>query len=79
MTDLHSLVLESFHVEQDAKFGSFAGYRMPMQYSLGVKGEHIHTRDAVGLFDVSHMGQLLSRGPERQRLLNNWYPQRFKK
>ena len=74
MTDLHSLVLESFHVEQDAKFGSFAGYRMPMQYSLGVKGEHIHTRDAVGLFDVSHMGQLLIEGTGATKALEQLVP-----
>ena len=59
MTVLQSLVLESFHAERGAKFGPFAGYRMPIQYPLGVKGEHIHTRDAVGLFDVSYVGQLL--------------------
>ena len=74
MTDLHSLVLEPFHVEQDAKFGSFAGYRMPMQYSLGVKDEHIHTRDAVGLFDVSHMGQLLIEGTGATKALELLVP-----
>ena len=52
MTALHSLTLESFHQLIGAKFAPFAGYRMPTQYSLGVKGEHLHTRDAVGLFDV---------------------------
>ncbi len=39
----------------------FAGYEMPVQYRLGVMKEHLHTRAAAGLFDVSHMGQVLLR------------------
>ncbi|WP_244598222.1 glycine cleavage system aminomethyltransferase GcvT [Pseudohoeflea suaedae] len=39
----------------------FAGYDMPVQYPLGVLKEHLHTRAAAGLFDVSHMGQILIR------------------
>ena len=74
MTDLYSLVLESFHTEQGAKFGPFAGHNMPIQYSLGVKGEHIHTRDAVGLFDVSHMGQLLIEGNGATKALEQLVP-----
>jgi aminomethyltransferase len=37
---------------------TFAGYEMPLSYGLGILGEHLHTRSAAGLFDVSHMGQL---------------------
>ena len=62
MTDLNSLPLEQFHKEQGAKFVPFANYKMPIHYLLGVKGEHLHTRRAAGLFDVSHMGQLLING-----------------
>lgn len=40
----------------------FAGYEMPVQYPLGVLGEHRHTRTAASIFDVSHMGQLALRG-----------------
>jgi aminomethyltransferase len=40
----------------------FAGYEMPVQFPLGVKKEHEHTRAQCGLFDVSHMGQILVRG-----------------
>ena len=40
----------------------FAGFAMPIHYALGVLGEHHHTRAAAGLFDVSHMGQVLLRG-----------------
>jgi aminomethyltransferase len=39
----------------------FAGYEMPVQYPLGVLKEHLHTRAAAGLFDVSHMGQIVLR------------------
>ena len=42
----------------------FAGYSMPVQYPMGVMGEHLHTRAKAGLFDVSHMGQLLLSGPD---------------
>ena len=74
MTDLYALVLELFHAEQGAKFAPFAGYKMPIQYPLGVKGEHLHTRDSVGLFDVSHMGQLLIEGQEAPRRLRSSSP-----
>ncbi len=39
----------------------FAGYDMPVQYAAGVMKEHLHTRTAAGLFDVSHMGQVILR------------------
>ncbi|MES2950002.1 MAG: glycine cleavage system aminomethyltransferase GcvT [Pseudomonadota bacterium] len=42
----------------------FAGYSMPVQYPAGLMAEHHHTRKAVGLFDVSHMGQLRLVGPD---------------
>ena len=44
----------------------FAGYEMPVQYSLGILGEHQHTRTKSGLFDVSHMGQVILRGRSYQ-------------
>lgn len=49
--------LYDLHVELGAKMVPFAGYAMPVQYPLGVLKEHTHTREAAGLFDVSHMGQ----------------------
>jgi aminomethyltransferase len=52
-TPLHAL-----HVARGAKMVPFAGYEMPVQYSSGVMKEHLHTRAAAGLFDVSHMGQI---------------------
>ncbi|MBY7794721.1 glycine cleavage system aminomethyltransferase GcvT [Vibrio fluvialis] len=57
ITPLHAL-----HLEVGAKMVPFAGYDMPVQYALGVKKEHLHTREAAGLFDVSHMGQLRLHG-----------------
>src|ERR1039458_2707130 len=55
-TPLHAL-----HLEMGARMGPFAGYEMPIQYALGVLKEHLHTRVAAGLFDVSHMGQIILR------------------
>ncbi len=50
--------LYDVHLELGAKMVEFAGYQMPVQYPAGIKQEHIHTRTAAGLFDVSHMGQV---------------------
>jgi len=49
--------LNALHRELGAKMVEFAGYDMPVQYPTGVLKEHLHTRVACGLFDVSHMGQ----------------------
>lgn len=53
--------LNDLHLALDARMVPFAGYSMPVQFE-GVKAEHLHTRAAAGLFDVSHMGQILVRG-----------------
>ncbi|MGB7973716.1 MAG: glycine cleavage system aminomethyltransferase GcvT, partial [Roseiarcus sp.] len=58
-TPLHAL-----HVEIGARMGPFAGYNMPIQFPAGVLAEHLHTRKAAGLFDVSHMGQALIEGAD---------------
>jgi aminomethyltransferase len=55
-TPLHAL-----HIASSAKMVPFAGYDMPVQFAAGVLREHQHTRAAAGLFDVSHMGQILLR------------------
>lgn len=55
-TPLHAL-----HVARGGKMVPFAGYEMPVQYAAGVLREHLHTRNAAGLFDVSHMGQFALR------------------
>jgi len=61
MADLSRTCLFDLHVELGAKMVPFAGYEMPVQYPLGVMKEHLHCRAAAGLFDVSHMGQVLLR------------------
>ena len=53
---LRRTALHTLHVEQGAKLVPFAGYDMPVQFSAGVKEEHLWTRTQAGLFDVSHMG-----------------------
>lgn len=54
-----SLPLAALHSALGAKFVPFAGYAMPVQYARGVMGEHLWCRAHAGLFDVSHMGQIL--------------------
>ena len=61
MTDLLRLGLNDLHLELGGKMVPFAGYDMPVQYPAGVMTEHLHTRAAAGLFDVSHMGQVILR------------------
>jgi aminomethyltransferase len=60
--DLHRTALYDMHVSLGAKMVPFAGYDMPVQYPLGVMKEHLHCRAEAGLFDVSHMGQVILRG-----------------
>ena len=50
LSDLHQTPLTDLHKAQGAKMTGFAGYEMPLQYGLGVMGEHKHTRAAAGLF-----------------------------
>jgi aminomethyltransferase len=52
----------------------FAGYDMPVQYKDGVLAEHLHTREAAGLFDVSHMGQATMTGRDAARRLESLVP-----
>jgi aminomethyltransferase len=64
MEELNRTCLYDLHVELGGKMVPFAGYEMPVQYAAGVMKEHLHTREAAGLFDVSHMGQVILRGPD---------------
>jgi len=68
-TPLHAL-----HLELGARMVPFAGYDMPVQYPLGVLKEHLHTREHAGLFDVSHMGQIILRGENAARALESLVP-----
>ena len=62
--DTQKTALYNYHKSLGAKFVPFAGYEMPVQYSSGIVEEHKITRTNAGLFDVSHMGQLLIEGNE---------------
>ncbi|QDG79121.1 glycine cleavage system aminomethyltransferase GcvT [Labrenzia sp. PHM005] len=65
-TDLKQTPLHDLHIELAGKMVPFAGYSMPVQYKLGIMGEHLHTREKAGLFDVSHMGQAFLVGPDHE-------------
>jgi aminomethyltransferase len=58
---LRQTPLCDLHRALGARMVGFAGYEMPVQYPVGVLKEHLHTRAAAGLFDVSHMGQIVLR------------------
>jgi aminomethyltransferase len=62
--ELQKTPLHALHLELGARMVPFAGYSMPVQYPAGLMAEHHHTRNAAGLFDVSHMGQLRLVGPD---------------
>ena len=60
--ELKKTALTHVHAALGAKLVPFAGFLMPVQYS-GVNDEHLTVRSAVGMFDVSHMGEFIVRGP----------------
>jgi aminomethyltransferase len=66
--------LNALHLELGARMVPFAGYSMPVQYPAGLMAEHAHTREAAGLFDVSHMGQLVLRGADAAAALESLIP-----
>lgn len=66
--------LDALHRALGAKMVPFAGYDMPVQYPGGIIREHLHTRAAAGLFDVSHMGQVLIEGEGAAAMLEKLVP-----
>lgn len=66
--------LDALHRELGARMVPFAGYDMPVQYPTGILREHLHTRAAAGLFDVSHMGQVIVEGPGSAEMLESLVP-----
>lgn len=66
--------LDGLHRELGARMVPFAGYDMPVQYPTGILKEHIQTRTAAGLFDVSHMGQVVVRGAGAAQALETIVP-----
>ncbi|HLN73608.1 MAG: glycine cleavage system aminomethyltransferase GcvT [Methylococcaceae bacterium] len=71
---MQKTALNEIHKQAGAKMVEFAGFEMPIEYS-GIKDEHMTVRDAVGVFDVSHMGEIWVKGPQAlelvQRLTSN--------
>ena len=68
-TPLHAL-----HQELGARLVPFAGYEMPLHYPAGILKEHLHTRVQAGLFDVSHMGQIVLHGSQAAAALESLVP-----
>jgi aminomethyltransferase len=68
-----TLPLDSWHRSKGGRMVEFAGYMMPVQYE-GIMAEHLWTRENAGLFDVSHMGQLLIHGPDAESALETILP-----
>ena len=68
-----TLPLDAWHRAKGARMVAFAGYDMPIHYE-GIMAEHLWTRSHAGLFDVSHMGQLLFHGPGLDKALETLLP-----
>ena len=62
--------LYDWHVENGGRMVPFAGWEMPVQYPTGPIEEHRATREAAGLFDIDHMGQMEVRGPDAEAFVN---------
>ena len=69
-TDLFTSPLHERHVALGAKFAEFGGWSMPLEYPSGVVKEHTAVREAVGIFDVSHLGKALVSGPGAAAYVN---------
>ncbi|UWQ82765.1 glycine cleavage system aminomethyltransferase GcvT [Leisingera caerulea] len=69
--------LYDLHVELGGKMVDFAGWEMPVQYPMGIMGEHKQCREKAALFDVSHMGQVILRGDNVGEKLETLCPQAY--
>src|SRR2546423_3366700 len=69
-TALRRTPLYDRHVAAGARLVNFAGWEMPVQYE-SVKAEHLAVRGSAGVFDVSHMGQIQTTGPDAARFLQH--------
>ena len=74
---LEKLPLDAWHRDRGGRMVPFAGYEMPVQYE-GIMAEHLWTRENAGLFDVSHMGQLLVHGRDVDAALERLMPGDFR-
>ena len=68
---LKNIFLNKFHQENGAKFVPFAGYEMPINYKKGIINEHLHVREKIGIFDVSHMGEFIISGQKSESFLQS--------
>lgn len=59
-----------YHIEAGAKMAPFAGYNMPIEFT-GINDEHICVRERLGVFDVSHMGEIWVKGPKAEAFLQH--------
>lgn len=75
---LRKTALHEQHLKLGAKMGGFAGYDMPLFYADGVMKEHLWVRAHAGLFDVSHMGQVIVQGPGAAEFFERLTPSDFK-
>jgi aminomethyltransferase len=73
-TENRRTTLHDWHVAQGARMVPFAGFEMPLHYKEGIIAEHLHTRAEAGLFDVSHMGQIVLRGNAAVTMLEKLVP-----
>ncbi|WP_366655213.1 glycine cleavage system aminomethyltransferase GcvT [Fodinicurvata sp. EGI_FJ10296] len=71
---LKATPLNALHRAHGARMVPFAGYEMPVQFPAGIMKEHAQTRNAAGLFDVSHMGQAILRGPDPEAAIETLVP-----
>lgn len=82
MNTVHSMgkkiPLYDLHSELGATFGEFAGWTVPLYYTSAIE-EHVTVRNNVGLFDISHMGRLMIRGPDSPELLERLFTKRLEK
>ena len=67
--DLLKTPLETFHKRENARMVNFSGWEMPVSYPKGIIHEHIQTRESAGMFDISHMGQIVMKGPDSIKIL----------
>ena len=71
MSALKRTPLYEKHVELQGKIVDFGGWELPVQYATGVLAEHRKTRESAGLFDVSHMGEIIVRGAGAEDFLQS--------
>ena len=70
-TTLKRTPLFDAHVAAGAKLIPFTGWEMPVQYTAGIRAEHESVRTRAGVFDVSHMGQVQTSGPDAEAFLQH--------